>query len=130
MFGFVRESVLTLAIQQHRLELMDAAKLWARAQQQITDLERMNARLQSDLDWAKHRLTQVERERGQLIQSAIGVKIAVPEFVPTYRPDEALNEDSNPFKTVGEDVLDEADTIPRDEATPGVDYSKMPGFKG
>ncbi len=63
-----------------------------------TRLRIENTRLRADLDWFKHRLTQVERERGQLIQAAIGVKIAVPEFVPTYNdPGAALNEPFAPF---------------------------------
>lgn len=63
-----------------------------------------NERLRSDLDWFKLRLNQVERERGQLIQAAIGVKIAVPEFVPTYEnPEDALTEQPD-FSLVGADA--------------------------
>jgi hypothetical protein len=82
-----------------------------------------NARLRSDLDWFKLRLNQVERERGMLIQAAIGVKIAVPEFVPTFNPDEALNPMNNPFQDLTEmrgmdGVMD----------NPKEDFSMMPGF--
>jgi hypothetical protein len=80
-----------------------------------------NVRLRSDLDWFKHRLNQVERERGQLIQSAIGVKIAVPEFVPTFDPSEALNPGGNPFEEMAGSGVD---------VDPKEDYSMMPGFRG
>lgn len=89
-------------------------------------LEAMKTQLESQMNWFKHRLNQVERERGQLIQAAIGVKIAVPEFVPTYeKPDEALNEMPD-LSTVGMDAKD--DEIGLGEMTP--DYSMMPGYKG
>jgi len=92
-------------------------------QQQRLEIE--NARLRSDLDWFKLRLNQVERERGMLIQSAIGVKIAVPEFVPTFDPSEALNPHGNPFEELGGDgAMAGVDTDPQ------VDYSAMPGFGG
>lgn len=81
-----------------------------------------NARLRADLDWFKHRLNQVERERGQLIQAAIGVKIAVPEFVPTFNPAEALTEMHDTFKGVGEDDPE--------HLAPAEDFSAMPGYKG
>lgn len=83
-----------------------------------------NTRLRSDLDWFKHRLTQVERERGQLIQAAIGVKIAVPEFVPTYEdPGKALHEMPD-LSTVGGDAAPETDAEPGE----GVNYTLMPGY--
>lgn len=120
------EELLRDSYQVGTRALMDLAVLRG----ENTQLKQENERLRRDFAWAKNRLNQVEHERGMLIQSAIGVKVAVPEFVPTYRPDVALNEDSNPFKTVGEDAVSEEDTIPREEQAPGVDYSKMPGFKG
>lgn len=86
-------------------------------------LERLNSRLQSDLDWFKHRLTQVERERAMLVYAATGQKVAAPEFVPTYKPDEALNEAHNPFTGVGDDSLDPADKVPEQE-----DFSHLPGY--
>ena len=90
-----------------------------------------NERMRADMDWFKLRLNQVERERGQLIQAAIGVKIAVPEFVPTYEaPGKALNEMPD-LSTVGMDARDEGG-MPRTSADPGegVDYSMLPGYKG
>lgn len=129
MFGYVSKK--THQELRWSLEKVAQELEWERKQQheRVLGLERMNARLQADMDWAKHRLNQVERERAQLIAAAIGVKVAVPEFVPTYRPDEALNEGSDPFKGVGEDSPD-----PKDQFTPstgeGVDYSMMPGYKG
>lgn len=109
-------------------------RLLARAEEAVVELrERLagntlannhltieNTRLRADLDWFKHRLTQVERERGQLIAAAIGVKIAVPEFVPTYRPDEALNTLNDPFADLGP---------VGDEMPSQVNYSMLPGFR-
>lgn len=93
-------------------------------------LEVENARLRSDMDWFKLRLNQVERERGQLIQAAIGVKIAVPEFVPTYEdPGKALAEMMPDLSSVGQDAADQG---PATDAEPnaGIDYSMMPGYVG
>lgn len=100
-------------------EMIAARAQQARAEGEAVRLLIENTRLRADLDWFKHRLTQVERERGQLIAAAIGVKIAVPEFVPTYRPDEALNTLNDPFADLGPD---EAPAAP-------VDYSMLPGFR-
>lgn len=86
-----------------------------------------NERLRADMDWFKLRLNQVERERGQLIQAAIGVKIAVPEFVPSYEdPAEALNQMPD-MSTVGGDAPDDAEA--GSGAVSGMDYSLMPGYK-
>jgi hypothetical protein len=93
----------------------------------LSKTETETARLKSEMNWFKHRLNQVERERGQLIQAAIGVKVAVPEFVPTYEdPGQALNEMPN-LSTVGGDAVEELE-IPG-EMNPGIDYSQMPGYR-
>jgi hypothetical protein len=93
-----------------------------------TELQKVNAenaRLRADMDWFKLRLNQVERERGQLIQAAIGVKIAVPEFVPTYEdPGGALN-DMPALNTIGADALDQF--TPKIEGEQ--DYSNLPGYE-
>jgi len=82
------------------------------------------------MDWFKLRLNQVERERGQLIQAAIGVKIAVPEFVPTYEdPGQALQEIPD-LSTIGGDAKDQGLTQTEAELGEGVDYTQMPGYKG
>lgn len=92
-----------------------------------------NARLRADQDWFKLRLNQVERERGQLIQAAIGVKIAVPEFVPTYEnPGAALNEMPD-MSTVGGDAMEDSGGAPVHSSADvgeGVDYSLLPGYRG
>lgn len=93
--------------------------------QEVADLTRELSDLRTERTWFMHRLTQVERERGQLIQAAIGVKIAVPEFVPTYEdPGAALN-DGPALATIGEDALDQF--VPKTEGD--VDYSNMPGYE-
>lgn len=110
----------------------EAAAVKAMAQQQRAEGEKIrleieNTRLRSDLDWFKHRLNHVERERGQLIQAAIGVKISVPEFVPAMdNPEDALNSLPD-LGTVGGDALDQS---PRHEpdSKEGVDFSMLPGY--
>jgi hypothetical protein len=108
-----------------------------RHREQVLGLERMNTRLQGDLDWAKHRLNQVERERAQLISAAIGVRIAVPEFQPVTegKPEaDALSEMPN-LATVGGDAVD--DSMVHDHAVMigdlgkelPVNYENMPGFR-
>ena len=95
-------------------------------------LEVENARLRSDMDWFKLRLNQVERERGQLIQAAIGIKIPVAEFVPVQENlEDALNEMPD-YSTVGEDAADQGEgAAVADAAGQGStpDYSGMPKFK-
>ena len=118
------------ALESTNSKLNEEVKTLERLQHEKTiGLERMNARLQSDMDWFKLRLNQVERERGQLIQAAIGVKIAVPEFVPTYEnPGAALHEMPD-LSTVGFDAKDEgAPVMTGAEPGEGVDYSQLPGY--
>ena len=88
-----------------------------------------NERLRADQDWFKLRLNQVERERGQLIQAAIGVKIAVPEFVPTYEdPTDALHEMPD-LSSIGGDAVDQG-LLTDVDLSGGVDYSLLPGYRG
>lgn len=111
----------------------DAASLRSEAWHRRGEAERLaveNSRLRADMDWFKLRLNQVERERGQLIQAAIGVKIAVPEFVPTYEdPGQALQEIPD-LSTIGGDAKDQGLTQTEAELGEGVDYTQMPGYKG
>lgn len=105
--------------------LATAAEVNGKAQR----LEIENTRLRADLDWFKLRLNQVEKERGQLIQAAIGVKVSVPEFVPAREdPEDTFNEMPD-FSTVGENALEDRDGAAlADEAGQGSepDYSGMP----
>ncbi len=97
--------------------------------ERIIGLERMNARLQSDLDWAKLRLNAVEKERAQLILAATGVKMAYPEFTPAYDPEKALNQIPD-LSTIGGDAKEEkleVDGLGR-EMEPN--YSLLPGYRG
>lgn len=113
------------------LALVNAAQ--ARSENLLSDLARTlgeNTRMivelaqtRADLDWMKHRVNQLERERGQFFQTQLGIKIAVPEFVPTYEdPASALNQIPD-LSTVGADALPDADT------SGDVDYSMMPGYR-
>jgi hypothetical protein len=93
----------------------------------------------ADKDWFKHRLNQVEMERAQLIYAATGgrgaapsegVKVMAPQFVagpPVGTVSETLNEQYNPFGSMGEDSRDPNDQIPGHTAE---DLTHMPGYKG
>ena len=97
-------------------------------QERIAALERENTRQQSLIEWMKLRLNAVEKERAQLISAAIGVKVAIPEFVPANTVDQmtsALNEMQD-LSTVGGDAREDAPPQSPDEP----DYSQMPGYRG
>jgi hypothetical protein len=97
--------------------------------QKLYDLDRENERMRADMDWFKLRLNQVERERAMLIQDRLGVKIAVPEFVPTYEDPASALAQMPDFGSVGADARPEPE---KSDAEPGdgVDYSLMPGYSG
>ena len=99
--------------------------------QAVTQYERVlieNARFVEERKWMMQRLNHVERERGQLIQAAIGVKVAVPEFTPTY-PDVGAMMDAMPdLTTIGGDAKEEASADPF-AADLVIDYSQLPGYK-
>ena len=117
-------------LQNVRTELRNALTGYASVFGENRRLEIENARLRADMDWFKLRLNQVERERGQLIQAAIGVKIAVPEFVPTYEdPTDALHEMPD-LSSIGGDAVDPRFTTTDADPSEGVDYSLMPGYRG
>lgn len=88
-----------------------------------------NAQLRATCNWMQLRLNATEKERAQLISAAIGVKIAIPEFVPAHGIDQienALNEMQD-LGTVGGDARDE---LPRTAASvEAPDYSMMPGYR-
>lgn len=88
-----------------------------------------NGRMRADMDWFKLRLNQVERERAMLVQDRLGVKITVPEFVPTYEDPASALAQMPDFGSVGSDAR--PDAVATDaEPGEGVDYSLMPGYKG
>lgn len=87
-----------------------------------------NQRLLDDQKFFMHRLNQVEMERAQLINAAIGIKLAVPTFRPPEpTQDEILNNNGNPFIGMGEDSPDPKDNIPTHQDGTE-DLSHMPGF--
>lgn len=95
---------------------------------EVTQLKQENARLHAERAWFMHRLTQVEHERGMLMQDRLGVKIAVPEFVPAAGADdigEALSKVVD-ISTVGGDAKPENDA----ESTQavGMGYENLPGY--
>lgn len=86
-------------------------------------LEVQLATTKATLEWFKHRTTQIEQERAQLIYAATGghgafrgasdgVKIATPNFVGEPRVSDVLNHQNNPFGDTGEDSRDLADQMP------------------
>lgn len=83
--------------------IMQASTERARADQLSVE----NIRMRADLDWFKLRLNAVEKERQQLIQAAIGVKIPIPEFTPIMEdPQEALNQGMPDLSCIGADAPD------------------------
>jgi hypothetical protein len=95
-------------------------------------LELENAQLRNDIEWFKHRLNQVEMERAMLIQSALGVKVSVPRFVPVEQgnEDEALSRMPD-LSTVGNDAhLDnEEDPTRVLGSEQAADYTLLPGYR-
>jgi hypothetical protein len=89
-----------------------------------------NAYLKAQCNWFMHRLTQVEHERGMLMQDRIGVKISVPAFIPaTDDPSEALSRVVD-ISTIGGDAKDDgSDTDADPTQNPGIDYTNLPGYK-
>jgi hypothetical protein len=121
-------------VQNSRLNAMHQLSI---ANQKILDLERMNAQLQSQVNWMQLRLNHVELERAQLIQAAIGVKTSVPQFVPAQdNPEEAFNglpdlsnvggdakEDDNGKRSQAE--IEETGSV---DPAVGIDYTNLPGY--
>ncbi len=69
--------------------------------------------LRNDIEWFKHRLNQVEQERGTLILAQTGVKVPIPEFVPQYENTAQSLSEMPDFSTVGGDAYE--DTPPVEE---------------
>lgn len=102
-------------------------------------LQSENVRHIADKDWFKHRLNQVEMERAQLIYAATGgrgaapsegMKVMAPQFAmgpPAGTVSETLNEQYNPFGSMGEDSNAPEDQIPAHMVE---DLTHMPKFKG
>jgi hypothetical protein len=63
----------------------------ANAQGVAQTLERRTIAQDTTIDWLKVRLTQIEYERAQLINTYMGVKIPVPEFSKSVAAEESLS---------------------------------------
>jgi len=119
---------LTKSVEKHLNKLEDRVQEWAVLASKYSGegkrLEIENTRLRADLDWFKLRLNAVEKERQQLIQAAIGVKIPIPEFTPvTENPSDMLNYAALPdLSIIGSDAPD--DFNPAQELA--ADYSALP----
>ena|SRR3990167_6536910 len=116
-----------------RLQVGNWQADYAAADARCHTLEIEIQRLLTTQEWFKHRLTQIEQERAQLIYAATGgtglrpqeVKIAAPNFVGEPAIHETLNAQNNPFGTLGEDSDSPDDQIP---AHLHEDVSAMPRF--
>jgi hypothetical protein len=132
IFGTQR---LLAAMAEHKAEMSQLLVQAAAIQGENRRLELENQRLVGQVGWFAHRLNQIERERGQLIQAAIGVKVSVPEFVvvdPDQGQKDALTELPD-LGTVGEDAREEDPELqgrptfmPTGSDNP--DFSLMPGY--
>lgn len=61
--------------------LMEAVQARAQQQGMAEALERQNVVLQTNLDWARFRITQLEKERAALTYHYMGVSLPTPELV-------------------------------------------------
>lgn len=96
--------------------------------ERVHQLEQQLMELKAERRWFMHRLTQVEMERGMMMQDRLGIKISVPAFVPSMEdPSEALSKVVD-LSTVGGDAVMDTDA----DATqnPGIDYTNLPGYRG
>jgi hypothetical protein len=109
-------------------ETLDRQKLSA----ENTMLRNENAQLRATQEWMKLRLNSVEKERAQLIHAAIGVKLAIPEFVPAGDPAEAFHEMPD-LSSVGGDAKETGrprefvDLEPQGQI--GESYTNLPGYQ-
>jgi len=132
IFGTQR---LLAAIAEHRREYSELLVQAAAIQGENRRLKLENQRLISNCSWFAHRLNQIERERGQLVQAAIGVKISVPEFnvVNTDKQEKDALTELPDLSTIGEDANDDPEAAGRPTFMPtgaeNPDYSLMPGYQ-
>lgn len=127
---FVRLAKLVTVLTEHKTEIARYLIEIAGVRGECKRLEIENARLRSDMDWFKIRLNAVEKERAQLIHAAIGVKLAIPEFVPTGDKTADALQELPDLSRVGGDAADEDNgraLIPGQTDNP--DYSLLPGYE-
>ena len=126
---FISEKVFTrLSEQETRAAKAEATAAALAAQ--LGEARTQIAGLAAERGWFMHRLTQVEQERGMLMQDRLGVKISVPAFVPVMdNPEQALNGVVD-ISTVGGDAVADTDTDADPTQNSGIDYTNLPGYKG
>ena len=66
-------------------------------------LAQQNTSLQITLDWFRHRLEQVERERAHLLKTYMGVVVSVPTFVKPEPDTSEVLGGSSIFNDVGDE---------------------------
>jgi uncharacterized protein (DUF2267 family) len=67
-----------------------------KARAELVAQSRANQMLEATMNWFRHRITQIEAERAQLIHHALGVKIPSPLFEKPIDPIKRFMED-HPF---------------------------------
>lgn len=79
---------------------------WANVSGELTALKSRFAAQDTMVDWFRIRLTQLERERAQLIFNYTGVKIETPSFVPKVEEPvtETILNEATAFDDVGDEV--------------------------
>jgi len=55
------------------------------------------------LDWMRHRLEQVERERAHLLKTYMGVVVEIPQFVKPEPDADAVLSGANLFNDIGDE---------------------------
>lgn len=76
------------------------------AEAKAATLAEQNKVLQVNLDWMRTRVSQLERERAQLLYRFTDVKIETPEFdvsLPAPKPDEIVSALSGMFSDIGDE---------------------------
>lgn len=74
-----------------------------RAEAETASIKQYNVALQTTMDWQRVRLNQLEHERARLIETYMGVKIAVPEVTVESKDSSELLQEVPSFDDVGDD---------------------------
>jgi hypothetical protein len=78
-----------------------------KARAELVAQSRANQMLEATMNWFRHRITQIEAERANLIHHALGVKIPTPVFEKPIDPVRRFMEDhpfseQNIFRSLGD----------------------------
>ena len=89
-------------ITRHAFDSLNAERIKASEAARI--LADQNAALKITMDWLRHRLEQVERERAHLLKTYMGVVVEVPHFVKPEPDNEEVLGGANIFQDIGDNA--------------------------